>query len=229
MGCLRVLVSSVALLMLGACGKVELQANDSSPPAQVASATVAPLQAKPASKTYEGPFGLAMGIQTKELVEDLGFEYRVDTLYTGTPPKPVVGFDQYLVSATPLRGICKVIASKDVKNVSGSGNQLKAAADEIAEMVELKYGKHTQKYDFASQDVYKRNPQFWMMALMRGEVTYLYAWTKGKAIDLPHDIRDIEVVAGSTSINDGYVKLMYIFSNSKACDDEIKRKKSANL
>ena len=215
--------------MLNACGKVEPQAKDASSPVQVASAPAAPVQVKPPLKTYEGPFGLAMGIQTKELVEDLGFQHRVDTLYFGTPPKPAVGFDQYLVSATPLGGICKVIATRDVKNVGGSGNQLKAAADDIAEMVELKYGKHTKKYDFASQDVYKRNPEFWMMALMKEEVTYLYAWTKGKTIDLPNDIREIEVVAISSSINDGYVKLMYTFSNNKACDDEIKRKKSTNL
>ena len=229
MSCFRVLVATAAFLMLGACEKVEPQAKDSSPVPQVASTPVPPVPAKPAPKTYEGPFGLAMGIQIKELVDDLGFKHVVDTLYSGTPPKPAPGFDEYLVSATPSGGICKVIATKDVKNVSGSGNQLKAATDEIAEMVELKYGKSTKKFDFASQDVYRRNPEFWMMALMKGEVTYLYSWTKGKALDLPNDIVDIEVVAKSSSINDGFVKLLYSFSNNKACDDEIKRKKSTNL
>ena len=64
---------------------------------------------------------------------------------------------------------------------------------------------------------------------MKDEVTYAYDWTKGKSFDPPSDITNIEVMARSSSINDGFVRLMYTFSNEKTCIDEVKRKKSSNL
>ena len=224
------------LLLLVACGKTDAPETSSSSAAQAASAPALPPsavivapQTKSPTKTYEGPFGLAMGIQIKELEEELGFKKRSETTYTGTPPKPASSFEQYFISAAPSAGVCRIIATHDVKGVSGSGDQLKAATDSIAEMLEVKYGKPTEKFNFASQDVYKRNPKFWMMALMKEDVTYSYWWMKGKSFDPPNDISAITLEAQSSSIEDGYVRLTYIFSNEKACMDETKRQKSTNL
>ena len=224
------------LVVLGGCGKTDIKtaANEptalsKSPQAPLPLPVVEAAQPKIQAKTYGGPFGLAMGIQIKELVDNLGFKHESEDLYSGTPPKLTPGFDTYYVTATPAGGICKVAAIVKVTNISGSGSQLKAAADEIAEMVELKYGKPTKKYDFASQDFYKRNPDYWMSGLRKQDVSYLYLWTKSKTLDLPNDIENIEVMPVGTSGDGGYVRLLYAFSNDKACDEEIKRKKSTNL
>lgn len=224
------------VFILVACGKAGTPETSSTPPVQAPSAPALPPspiivapQTRSPTKTYEGPFGLAMGIQTKELEEELGFKKRSETTYTGTPPKPASSFEQYFISAAPSAGLCRIIATHDVKGVSDSGDQLKAATDSIAEMLEVKYGKPTEKFNFASQDVYKRNPKFWMMALMKDDVTYSYWWMKGKSFDPPNDISAIKLEAQSSSIEDGYVRLTYIFSNEKACMDETKRQKSTNL
>ena len=73
--------------------------------------------------------------------------------------------------------------------------------------------------------IWLRHTGHWVVTLFWGG----YLWTKGKALDLPIEIESIEVMPVGTSSDDGYVRLLYAFSNDKACDEEIKRKKSTNL
>ena len=187
----------------------------------------------PPAKNYEGPLGLAMGISTGELVDRFTFKVGDESkphFYTGTPPKPAPGFGSYFVVATKEQGVCKIMALADVNVVNASGDQIKSETDRIAEMVELKYGKPTKKYDFASQDVYRRNPQFFMMALKEDAVTYAYDWTvKPNSAGLSNDLAEIEVMAMASRIDSGIVRLQYTFTNFNACAEVIKKQKSANL
>lgn len=231
----------VGLLLLSACGKTDTSTAGSATPMQAATtsatlplpAVVVP-QPRVQAKTYDGPFGLAMGIHAQEIIDGLGFQQsKLDNVYVGIPPKLVPGIDAYLVTATPAEGLCKILGLQEVVNVSASGDQLKAAADTLAEMVELKYGKPMKKYDLASQDIYRDKPEYWMLALKKSEVTYAYRWVNGKSLNLPNNIKEIEIsVIGDclgSGLSSGCVRLRYSFSNEKACDDEAKRKKSSNL
>ena len=184
-------------------------------------------------KKYEGPFGLAMGISAASLLEDFGFILASESstdYYVGTPPRPVAGLVDYFAIATAGHGICRVGASEDVGVVNGSGDQLKAAVDKLAAALEVKYGKETKKYDFAKEDVYTRNPQYWMLGLKEKSVFYAYVWggTKGGA-GLPYDLESIEVAPTATSLSSGYVSVRYTFSNFKECGKDMQKAKASNL
>lgn len=181
-------------------------------------------------KTYDGPFGLSMGIPLTELVNVLKFKsssIENPFIYKGIPPKPASGMNSYTVVATEKQGICKVGASVDVDVVNATGDQIKAEADRIAELLELKYGKYTEKYDFAGQDVYKKNSQFWMMALTEEAVNYGYFWSNSTS--LPSSINSISVKSYATSMSSGYTSIIYEFINFNDCQSEFKKQKSTNL
>ena len=184
-------------------------------------------------KTYDGPFGLAMGISINELSGTIASAKALETnpnIYTITPPKPAPGFDRYYVVATKEDGLCKINAISEVNVVNDTGDQLKSRVNEIAEMVELKYGKSHKKYDFARQDVYRRNPQFFMMALKEDAVTYGFDWvTQANKATLPNDLEEINVFANASEMSKGWVSLEYVFNNFKSCQINIKKSKSTNL
>ena len=223
-----------------ACNKVENQTKSLGGSSSTLSSTPSlPVAAQPAKpvvaplKSYDGPLGLAMGIPVDVLVKQLEFEEPTSespNVYFGAPPKPAPGFNSYFVIATARQGVCKVAAIANVDVVNDSGDQLKSETDRIAEMVELKYGKPTKKYDVALQDVYRRNSQFFMMALREDAVVYAYSWAnKSGGTALPNDLAEIEVRAAASAPKKAWVRLLYTFNNNAVCSAEIKKKKSANL
>jgi hypothetical protein len=118
----------------------------------------------------------------------------------------------------------------DVDVVNGTGDQIKAEADKLAETLEVKYGKYTKKYDFASESVYERNPQYWMMGLKEDAVTYSYVWRAvKKQSTLPNNISSIAVNTSAISSSAGAASIIYSFSNAGECFEEIKKNKSSNL
>lgn len=200
-------------------------------PTPIAKSTHTESEAPP-GKTYEGPFGLAMGISSDELTGKLGFTIPDGTedVYAGKPPKPGDGFSEYYVLASAKAGLCKIIGNINVPVVNGTGDQLKVEADKLAELIELKYGKPTRKFDDSLQDVYVRNPQFWMMGLTENSVMYSYSWRQNKtAAQLPYDLESIEIDVAAIDINSGRATLRYTFKNFDACRAEFRAKKAANL
>ena len=155
----------------------------------VTKTTTAPL------KTYDGPLGLEIGIPIDILVNQLQLKELIrgnTNFYSGSPAKHAPSLDSYFVIATQANGVCKVGAIANVNVVNNSGDQIKSETDRIAEMVELKYGKPTKKYDFASQDVYRKNAEFFLMALRQDAVTYAYSWANKSAKSaLPSDLIEI--------------------------------------
>lgn len=188
---------------------------------------------KPPLKTYDGPLGLSMGIPVDILTEQLLFKESfsdIPNVYAGVPPKPAPDFDTYHVLATSGQGICRVSAISNVDVVNDNGDQLKSETDRIAEMIETKYGRRTNKFDFATQDVYRKHPQFFLMALRKKAVTYTYTWVNGERnLALPNDLAEIVVQAGASEMGKGWVILTYFFENRTKCDDETKKQKSTNL
>ena len=184
-------------------------------------------------KTYDGPLGLAMGVSIDELLGKITSAKVLESnpnIYVITPPKSVPGFDRFYAVATKEDGVCKITAISEVNVVNDTGDQLKSRVNEIAEMIEIKYGKHHKKYDFARQDVYRRNPQFFMMALKEDAVTYGFDWiTQTDKAALPNDLEEINVFAYASKMSEGWVSLDYVFKNFKSCQENIKKNKSANL
>ena len=220
----------VVAAALAACQK---QTNSASAPVAtpLAEKKSPPPQPVVAEKTYDGPFGLAGKMSTAELArldfKPLSFN---PSLYKGVAPRPMEGINDYVVLATPEAGVCRIMANADVSVVNGSGDQIKEKVDQLAELMATKYGKRSSKTDFANQDVYRRNPEFWMMALTEDSVAYGYTWEAGKTeTALPDDLQSIEIFAGATQIRSGWAQIRYNFKNIKDCQESAKKRKAANL
>lgn len=219
---------ALALASLAACQK------QPEPGASTASATAkpAPVAASaPVPAQHSGPFGLAGGISVAE-VERLGFKAAGPTpgVFTGTPPKPLQGFGTYLLVAVPDVGLCRIRADADISVVNGSGDQLKAKADQLAETMAMKYGQHSRKIDYIDKDVYVRNPQYWMVGLQEQSVFYAYTWSAGKtAQPLPDDIEGIEISTSAESTSSGTVGIVYTYKNMDQCRSVMKKHQAANL
>jgi len=221
-----------AIASLSACEKHEepkIQASSSAASSAAATTTTA---AKAATKTYDGPFGLAMGISDKEIRESFGFTNTADAthVYTGTPPKLGPGFSKYYVIATPVAGVCRIRAIKAVTSVNDRGEQLKQEADSLASLMEEKYGKPSGKYESAANDIYRRNPQYWMLGLKEESVVYGYDWIKNKTTAaLPNNIDSIDITVTGYSLDSGSVSVTYDMTNFKECEKEYKKAKASNL
>lgn len=222
---------AIASMALAACQK-------QSPPASVQASTNTPSasQVEPASaalsaKSYDGPFGLAASMSISDL-EKRGFKPADGTpnVYVGKPPKPLEDQGIYAVVATTMTGTCRVIARLPVDVVNGSGDQLKQKTDQLSDLMRIKYGKYTEKLDHIKQDVYRRNPQFWMMGLKEESIYYGYDWNANKTEKpLPGDIEKIEIAAEAINMDSGFVSIQYTFKNFADCRKELDTHKAQNL
>ncbi|MFZ6779891.1 hypothetical protein ACO0LD_23910 [Undibacterium sp. Ji83W] len=169
-----------------------------------------------------------MAISETELASKLGFvkSTKAKHLFEGQPPIPVDEFSDYYAVTAPISGICKVGASRTITAVSGTGEQIKAAADRIAQALEQQYGKASLKKDKVKTDIYTRRPQFWMVGLKEGSVSYGYLWANGKTErELPNNILNIIVFAHAKAINRGEVGVSYEFANYADCQKEWSKEK----
>lgn len=229
-------------LLLAACSLVSgcqkptgsaSAASSAAPAAPLGKTTATPAAPAPvvASKTYDGPFGLAASMPVAELTRlDFKPMESNSTIYTGIAPKPMEGIDDYAVLATPETGVCRIMANTNISVVNGSGDQIKERVDQLAELVATKYGKHSSKIDFVGEDVYRRNPEYWMMALKEDSAVYGYTWKTGKtATALPEDVDRIEISAGAVRTDGGWAQIRYTFKNIDACNSDNKKRKAASL
>jgi len=222
--------------MLGAnvvgCGKqTPVSAPASAATADAALANAGSKTPPPSAKTYDGPFGLAAGILPSELIA-MGF---VETesapgVFRGKPPKPFSDPGEYVVLASPKAGLCRIRATFDVNNINGAGDQIKSKVDRLAETMQIKYGIHSHKVDFIARDVYRRNPEFWMMGLKEDSVMYGYDWTAGKTQQpMPKGLSNIEIVATALDSSSGLAAIHYNFDNRTECMKELNAQKSSAL
>jgi hypothetical protein len=214
------------MLALSGCNKQPTQAQQP----QAAPPAVKPVALKvtPVAKTYDGPFGLASGMSIAE-IQELGFKEvdGVKDVYFGKAPKPVEGIDDYTVVAAPKAGVCTIQATALVGVVNGSGDQVREKVDGLAEAMEVKYGKPTKKINYYGEDVYKRNPQYWMMGLKEDSVIYGYVWKVGQ--QEPNGLKSIEITAGASSSDSGYATIRYRYNNLSLCQKEFKEQKAASF
>ncbi|MEG2899198.1 MAG: hypothetical protein RR983_02645, partial [Massilia sp.] len=217
----------IALCALLACKKERIVSDipSSTTPSQVTTA-----KEPQSEKTYDGPFGLAAGMSSAEL-ERVGFEAVPGhpSIFKGKPPKPVDGVDEYIVLATPVAGLCRIQAKANVPVANGTGDQVRTEVDRLASLLALRYGKHSLKGDLNDKDVYRRNPQFWMMGIQDQSILYGYTWSSQKTEKpLPNEIAFIEVTAGADSMIAGWGSMVYTFKNFDTCRQENQARAAAN-
>jgi hypothetical protein len=213
-------------IILSACNNEnssKKQASTATVQKQVA-ATPAP---KKVIKTYDGPFGLTMGISNETLTKDFGFtaDIKNPLMLNGIPPKPSNLFTIYWILAGKKTGICKITAFTESLEFNDSGNEIKSKVDEIADALSVKYGKG-KHYDVGNEYI---KPELWALSAEHGNAKYAYVWDAKNGQGFPKGLVSIIVEVEPIDIRTGYVTASYEFDNFTDCQKEQTELNSSNL
>lgn len=176
-------------------------------------------------QTYNGPFGLKMGLtyqQVKaidsdiEAVESVGHAYVIEDV-----PKPHSRFESYILFISPKTGLCKIVAIGKNVSTNGSGYALRTEYQSVRDAIINKYGQN-KEYDFLSNGSIWNEPRDFMMALVKEDRYLLSTWL-GEDGDLFYDnISAILLEARAQDSSTGYLRLGYEFENFSSFSDECK-------
>ncbi|CAG2161350.1 hypothetical protein [Cupriavidus numazuensis] len=192
-------------------------------------------QAAPSSRatgqaqvSWDGPFGLRMGLSKAEVRAALSvMQETSDTIVLGTVPKPYPLFEAYgLIFGTP--GLCKVLGLATNLQTDSGGFAARQRIDALASELEARYGKPYKK-DFLMAGSIWKEPQEWVTALRKQERYYGYFWSKASGAKLPAEIDSIGLNTTADQRDRVQVTLGYEFTNFSECLKETKAKEQAGL
>jgi len=183
-----------------------------------------------AQVTYDGPFGLNMGLSTAEAkaaIPDLEESDQGPRIYRAdSVPVPHPDFESYSLLISQKSGLCKIVAiGKDIKS-GDAGYEVRSAFDALDKAITSKYG-NGKKYDFTSQR--HDSPQFWMMHLLDKNRTLAKVWDNDEGSNLTSNLTSIILEAGATSMSTGYLVMSYEFQNMSDCAAEAEAEKNKGL
>jgi hypothetical protein len=178
-----------------------------------------------------GPLGLNKGMTLNELKKQGAFVsgsqqfvYTAKTITSGHPD-----FESYTVILTPEQGLCKIQAvSKDI-DTSSFGNELQGKYRELVGALSKKYGAPGKDFDFLMAGSIWKEPQYWMMGLLKKERNLDAFWSKPENNDLPDSLGSVALNTYALSGSKGFIKLIYDFDNIDACMEVLKSKKNSSL
>ena len=184
-----------------------------------------------AFNTIAGPLGLDKGMTLDELKKQGAFAsgnqqfvYTAKTIMNGHPD-----FEAYSVILTPEQGLCKIQAvGKDIET-SGYGTELQGKFKDLIDALSSKYGAPGDNWDFLHAGSIWKEPQYWMMGMIKKERTLSAGWSKPKKSNLPHSLESILVQVAALSSNKGYIRISYEFDNIDACMAVLQAKKNSSL
>lgn len=204
------------------------QANTSVPSKAAEQHTQAPL-----IPPGEGPFGLEVGLTKKNIEDMTGIELKpvADSpeLYSATSlPKQNGDFELYGLVISPKAGLCEIRAVGKSIDTDSYGIALKTKYNELNDSLNSIYGD-SKKTDFLLSGSIWKEPQDWMMSLLKGERYLTAAWGDSKQSPLKNNLQAVNVEARANSSDKGYVYLQYTFNNKNVCIQEIKAAKQSAL
>lgn len=184
-----------------------------------------------AKATYDGPFGLKMGLspeETKAAIPSLEEKidqgsgiYRADSV-----PIPHPDVESYSLFFSQKSGLCKIVAiGKDIKS-GDAGYEVQTAFEALDKAITNKYGRG-KKYDFTSERY--DSPEFWMMHLLQKNRTLAKVWSKEEGSTLSSNLSSIELQAGATDMSTGYLVMRYQFENMPDCIAEGEAERNKGL
>lgn len=166
-----------------------------------------------------GPFGLNMGMTIKQI--DANAKQAAPGVFTTSKvPKPHSAFETYAVKVGSKSGLCWIKAiGKDI-STSAYGIELKSAFEEMEQKLTKAYGKG-EKTDLLLPGSIWKEPNEFMMAMIKKERFLMAVWEKNKGSELKDDLVQVGLIASPGGRDKGYLSLEYSFSNKDACDKEI--------
>lgn len=222
-------IAAASLVALSACGE-KSSSEVPSIPAAIAPppAPPAPLvSAAPRPKPSDGPFGVRMGMPLSELEALAGpLQTKDGFSYLGsTAPTPHSRFTTYRFLVAEGVGLCGVKGATESipSNVFGEG--ITDAFAEISEPLQEKYGKPSFAFDYVQRGSLWREPQDWMMGLLKEDRTLRSSWFKGEfkelkgknPANLPATLNSIVLKAVAYDMAAGYLVIDYSFENNDEC------------
>jgi len=172
-----------------------------------------------AQMAIAGPFGLNMGMSIKQI--DTKAKQAAPSVYTTTNvPKPHSAFENYAVKVAPKTGLCWIKGiGKDV-STSSYGIELKSAFEDMKSKLNKAYGKG-ETTDLLMPGSIWKEPNDFMMAMIKKERFLMAVWEKDKGSELKGDLVQVALIASPSGRSKGYISLEYAFSNKGKCDKEI--------
>ncbi|PKH31444.1 hypothetical protein [Shewanella sp. ALD9] len=166
-----------------------------------------------------GPFGLDMGMSVNSI--DKNAKQAAPYVYlTTNVPKPHSAFADYAIKAAPETGLCWLKAiGKDI-STSSYGIELQSAFSEMSDKLTKIYGK-SETTDFLMPGSIWKDPNDFMMAMLKKERFLMAVWEKEKGSKLDGNLAQVALVASAAGRDKGYISLEYSFSNKEDCDAEI--------
>ncbi len=177
-----------------------------------------------------GQFGLEVG-ETKKSITNKGVILKDDDnywYYTNNLPKGNPKFNEYGLIIAPKSGLCKIVAYTDKIYTNSFGTELKSEFNFFATALENKYGNN-KKYDFLSSGSIWSDHNYWTMGLLKKERYLAYMWNKEFGSNLPSYINYLSVQAKATRSDQGYIIVIYEFSNTDQCFKEQDELQTQNL
>ena len=177
-----------------------------------------------AQQPADGPFGFIAGSDISKYAgctprEGSSTQYRCVSV-----PKPHDDMELYTVTYTPETGICRVYAASRTVTDSVFGERTRDLANELIQQISSSYGP-PERYDFLRRGSIWKEPQDWMMALLKEERSFSAFWTK----KMKNRVRGISLDARALKTDAGWVGLSFEFDNYDACEAIEKKRKASSF
>jgi hypothetical protein len=160
----------------------------------------------------DGPFGIAMG----EPLSKLGkLEPTAGGYHVLSPPRPSPDIIFVTVEGYAATGVCSISGVSDVNEDDPNAVAAKQFVDQLAGVLQSKYGAATGKIDQCT-DGNSVCSQFLTQAIQDGSANYAYGWSlKGPR---PDHIRAVELFVHALSALKTVAVVHYLSDNSEACE-----------
>ncbi len=166
-----------------------------------------------------GPFGLEMGMQRSELLDQgeeiAPFKYQVDEV-----PKKHSMFKTYVLKFGPRKGLCYIKAvGKNIKT-DEYGKEIQKAFSEMEFKLQKIYGQY-KRADFLREDSSDDDADEWMETLLEGDRILASYWDNSKGSTMKGNLASVYLAAEATNEEVGYLVIDYKFDNYAQCESEI--------
>lgn len=139
-----------------------------------------------------------------------------------TPRRSHPDFPVVVVTVTPGQGVCKIISFGKDYSHDRYGYDVRAAFSQVRQQIEYTYGQSELKDSLEPGALWKGSNE-WVEALSQHERIYQAVWERSPQSVLPNNVQNIVLHVGGASSDKSGIGLVFRFTNSDACEEEIKR------
>ena len=199
-------------------------------------ARVAEPEVSQSTQSWDGPFGVKMGLDRSQLRKVIGDPYfeSDNALLSRKAPTEIRPFKKYMYAFTSDGKLCAVQGTFEVE-AGQDGAEVKEAYADLVDKLKRKYGNPTNEVDETPKNAMLAEEQFWMMSLSSKDRSLKTEWAnfEPKAQinnKIPAELDYLSVTAeGTDSPRTAEISLIYLFANSAKCKSDMDAQSAKNL